>query len=110
MSDDEQQRNIDRRRDPRVDLEIVLHVNWEGSEYDVRTRDVSAGGAMIDTSTVFPVGSVLRVSNPETGEEADFRVAWVWPGDDPGQYRVGLELVEPADFWGDALRNAATAH
>jgi hypothetical protein len=97
-------RGAERRRNPRVQLELVVHVDWDGGSEAVRTRDVSLGGAMVECERVFPVGSVLRLTHPETEEEADFRVAWVWPGDQPGQYRVGLEQVETTNFWGNAAK------
>jgi len=92
----------ERRRSPRFELELELHIDSEGSKYTARTRDVSAHGAMVDCDAVFPVGTVVRVTNDASGQTADFRVVWIWPGELPGYYRVGLELVEELDFWGES--------
>jgi hypothetical protein len=91
----------ERRRSPRHEVEIQLRIESHGASYTGRTRDVSARGAMVECDAVFPVATVLQVTHGVSGRTADFRVVWIWPGDQPGRYRVGLELEEAVDFWGE---------
>ena len=43
----------------------------------------------------------LQVTNLQTGVRAPFRVVWCGDPED-GRYRLGMELREKLDFWGDA--------
>jgi len=95
----------DRRRSPRVLLEIPVMVIWtdaKGEHHTERatTRIVNAYGAMIFLKNAMVVDMELEIHNVVTLGKITARVVWVGdPAPDGGQ-EIGVELGDPdPDFW-----------
>ena len=69
---------MDRRRYPRLKIELDVDVTSEHNFYSTHTRDISEGGLFVDTDTPLPVGTKVQVQLNLDGLaiEADARVAW----------------------------------
>jgi len=95
----------DRRRSPRVLLEIPVMVIWtdaKGGHHTERatTRIVNAYGALLFLKNAMVVDMELEIHNVATLGKITARVVWVGdPAPDGGQ-EIGVELGDPdPDFW-----------
>ena len=95
----------DRRRSPRVLLEIPVEVDWRDSkavrhrEY-TRTKVVNAHGALLSLRTPVATKQPLHITNITTKSRAQARVAWVGDPTPEGVVPVGIELESPdPEFW-----------
>ncbi len=66
----------DRRRSPRLALEIPLQIVFEGSRFLVHTALVGRDGALVHSPRLCPLGSTLEATNPANGRSARLRVVW----------------------------------
>lgn len=95
----------DRRRAPRILLEIPVMVIWtdaRGERHTVRatTKVVNACGALLHLRYPMVVGMELEVHNVTTLARIDARIVWVGDPQPDGGQEVGIELGNPApDFW-----------
>lgn len=101
----------ERRRSPRISLEVPLELEWRGGSHHAKTALVNDGGALVLSPIFCPLRAQLTVRNVRTGAQADFSVVWSWV--DEGQKglkcRLGLELQESCPgFWGDEYDAACT--
>jgi uncharacterized protein (TIGR02266 family) len=84
----------DRRRHPRVSLEVDVDLSTEHNFYTAKTRDVSMGGLFIASSVGFEPGTRLKLNvvlGKKTHELAT-RVAWVLNGEDGKPVGFGAEF------------------
>ncbi len=96
------------RRSSRIPL--VLYVRVEDDATNVPnfrkkmlTQDVSKHGARLIGPYPAVLGQRLRITHVDRGESAPVRVIYVFQGIDRyGSNAVGLELLEPKNFWGIA--------
>lgn len=95
----------DRRRSPRVLLEIPVVVVWRGENQqcctEVSTAEVvNAYGAMLTLKNPVSVDVVLELTNQTTQATAKARVVWVGDPCPEGGIPVGIELGDAdPDFW-----------
>lgn len=93
----------ERRRSPRIDLNVPVAVDWKGTLHEANTASVNEFGALIRVPFTCRSGSVLAVRNLRTGRSARARVVWAWFGneDRTSRFNLGVEFVDrQADFWG----------
>lgn len=95
----------DRRRSPRVLLEIPVVVTWKDQKGHTHaepttTRIVNAYGAMLHLKNPMVVGMELEVNNVTTMAKIKAHVVWVGDPQPEGGQEIGIELGDPApDFW-----------
>lgn len=95
----------DRRRSPRVLLEIPVQVVWtdgkgEGHTERVTTRVVNAYGALLHLKSPMVVDTELEIHNVTTMAKLTARVVWVGDPEPHGGQEIGIELGNPdPDFW-----------
>lgn len=95
----------DRRRSPRVLLEIPVMVIWtdgRGEHHTERatTKIVNAYGAMLFLMNPMVVGMELEIHNVTTLAKIEVRVVWVGDPRPDGGQEIGVELGNPdPDFW-----------
>ena len=90
---------LGRRLFRRAPAEIPIELQWAGQKFAGRCRNVSLGGAFIETVVELPLGSVLtlRLSRPHVIEDVaiEAEVRWHEIGG------AGLRFVQPTarDLW-----------
>jgi hypothetical protein len=93
-----------RRRSTRVVLRIPILVRvadgsreaeWEAAE----TVLVSLHGGLIRTRQPLPKGTALDIRTRFPERSARARVAWRSPGPTDQEFDLGLEILDPLDFW-----------
>ena len=95
----------DRRRSPRVLLEILVQVIWtdaKGERHTERatTKVVNAYGALLHLQSQIVVDTELEIHNVTTMAKLTARVVWVGDPDPHGGQEIGIELGDPdPDFW-----------
>ena len=95
----------DRRRSPRVLLEILVQVIWtdaKGERHTERatTKVVNAYGALLHLQSQMVVDTELEIHNVTTMAKLTARVVWVGDPDPHGGQEIGIELGNPdPDFW-----------
>jgi len=98
-----------RRRSQRVDLRVPVRLHLPSGDVDTETLLVSRHGALLRHPTLVSVGTRMPVTNLASGETQTFRVAWVWPDEQTGGFKLGVEAVEGAsDFWGPGYDRLVT--
>lgn len=96
----------ERRRSPRVALEIPLRVKWTGpdgriTEEQTRTEVLNGAGARIRLKNPIEMGLEMEIVNLENKESARARVVWASEHSPPDGQRLGIEFLTPrAAFWG----------
>jgi len=104
------QGGVERRRGPRVPMQVPLELEWGGGAHRAVTSLVNGGGALVLSPIFCPLRSEVRVRNLENGTEAVFRVVWSWvDGAQEGvKCRLALEMTGPGEsFWGPGYQIAA---
>ena len=95
-----------RRKGGRVLMRVPVEVRGtaqDGSvlEESTHTSVVGALGAMVRTSRLLQIGTVVVVTNRFSQQTAKFRVAWVGEQQTDGLWEIGIESLLPLeDFWG----------
>lgn len=95
----------DRRRSPRVLLEIPVMVRWEDESGRAfvepsATRLVNAYGALLELKHLPRVGRRVTLTNTISGVVTEARVVWAGARTAHGTNEVAIELADPApDFW-----------
>ena len=86
----------------RVKVDLGAELLYLQKAFQVDVRDISLGGAYIETTLALPLGEQVELriflNNPEHTVESVGRVAWV----KPDQSGVGIEFsnLKPIDVWG----------
>lgn len=95
----------ERRRAQRVMLRIPVQVEGLNTSGTVLSEPaeavvISRCGALLQSRSDFPSGSIIEVRNQFSKQAEQFRV--VWSGRQPtGQFDMGVELLSDRDdFWG----------
>jgi diguanylate cyclase (GGDEF)-like protein len=78
-------------RPPRQGLLKLAFVQWNGMQFQVRVRNVSGGGAMVEGDRTVPPGSSIQLDLPECGS-LGAEVRW------SESRRMGLQFAEPLDL------------
>lgn len=78
---------IQKRTTKRSRVLLVAHLEVEGQQHEVRIRDLSASGALIESADPPPVGGAVQLHCGDTS--LDGRIAWT-----DGSW-CGLEFSEP---------------
>jgi PilZ domain-containing protein len=104
---DAEEREEDRRVEPRVKVSIKARVegntaHLEPFSDEMVIDEISRSGLRLRTTRDLDSGAILRVQILEDGFEAATIVEAVWR--ESGERNVGLKLVEPSDGW-DRLYN-----
>jgi HEAT repeat protein len=95
----------DRRRMPRVLMEVPVVVKWTDNKGRTHTEPsttqvINAYGALVQLKHALNVGLDLEITNLKTRTGRRARVAWVGSLAPGGGVRVGIELDSPdPDFW-----------
>lgn len=86
----------------RVPVEIrATAADGKPLEEPTHTGGIGVSGAMIWTSRMLQVGTVVEVTNRFSQRTASFRVAWVKESQEGKPWETGLESLQPLDdFWG----------
>lgn len=90
-------------RPPRFDRHVECLVQSDAILSDLAetcfTVNVSQRGACVETQRPFAVKQVITLEQPDTGRRTKAKVIWIH--EKAGTtYAVGLELLDPEDFWG----------
>jgi hypothetical protein len=85
--DDEQDDSQHQRQAKRSLVLLAGKVRIEGVVHDVRLRNLSQNGALLEGEAAFPVGTLLRFERGDTAVDA--RVAWA------AKNRFGIEFLTP---------------
>lgn len=95
----------DRRRSPRVLLELPVLVTWQDESGQPQselttTKIVNAYGALLTLKSPVTVGLELELTNRLTQAKVPARVAWLGSQSPSGGGEVGIELGNPIpEFW-----------
>jgi len=95
-------RDEDRRSEPRVKVSIKARVEGNTSHLNAFTdemtiEEISPSGLRLHTARDLDPGTLVKLSVPSADLEATAIVQAVWR--DAGQHSVGLKLVEPSEAW-----------
>ena len=95
----------ERRRSVRVphSARVVLSgVDADGFNFaeETETVSVSKSGLSVRTSYNLALGQELSIRTKDKNRVAQFQVVWVGKPSSPGEGRIGMEWVEPRQFWG----------
>jgi hypothetical protein len=87
-----------RRRTARVPRLVPIEIGSGDVAHGARTADVSASGALVLSTSLYPPDARVTVRNLENGEIASFRVVWIaaHEADALWAFKLGLELDDPA--------------
>lgn len=103
-ADDTQTREAEgaeRRRSPRILREVMIRLDREGFSCTALTAVINRHGALVLAPAAFPEEATLELTNLENDRQARCRVVWCGEPDGEGRHKLGLELVEDDDVWGD---------
>jgi diguanylate cyclase (GGDEF)-like protein len=78
-------------RPPRQGLLKLANVQWNGMQFQVRVRNISAGGAMVEGDRILPTGASVQLDLPEAGS-IGAEVRWA------EARRMGLQFDEAFDI------------
>jgi PilZ domain-containing protein len=106
-----EERDEDRRAEPRVKVSLKARVEGNTSHLDafsdeMNVEEISPSGLRLHTAREVEPGALLKVSVPSYDFEATAIVESVWR--DGGQRSVGLKLVETSDGWEKLWQHHAT--
>jgi c-di-GMP-binding flagellar brake protein YcgR len=82
-----------KRQHERLEIAVRVTLSYQGRQITTQTKNVSAGGMLIEGGIEFPYGTVIRVKGllpvPPSGQEidADATVRWVRDG------AIGVQFV-----------------
>jgi|SRR5580704_4509057 hypothetical protein len=92
----------EQRRSRRILASIPLEIEWDGEPQPALTGAINLNGALILSPVNLPVGSDLRIKNPDTVLQTRGRVVWCGNLDSTGWYKLGVEFRDSSlEFWGD---------
>jgi len=97
-----EERDEDRRSEPRVKVSLKAHVEGNTTHLDafadeMSIEEISPSGLRLHTGRELDPGAVLKVSVPSYDFEATAIVESVWR--DGGEHTIGLKLIEPSEGW-----------
>jgi ribosomal protein S20 len=101
----ETEAQVDRRRMPRVLMEVPVMVKWVAQDGQPHTEPsttqvVNAYGALVRLKNPLDMGRELEITNLKTQVTAKARVVWVGSRSRGGGVGIGVELGHPVpDFW-----------
>jgi hypothetical protein len=78
-------------RPPRQALLKLANIQWNGMQFQVRIRNISTGGAMVEGDRTLPLGSNVQLDLPEAGS-LGAEVRWA------ESRRMGLQFDEQLDL------------
>jgi hypothetical protein len=96
---------LDRRRMPRILMEVPVMVRWIDHDGQLHTEPsstqvVNAYGALVRLTDPLELGQELEITNLKTQVGAKARVVWVGSRARGGGVGIGVELGNPdPDFW-----------
>ena len=99
----------DHRASPRIPARIPLLAEGRDRSHkpyaeETTTLLINDGGALIALAAEIELNDRLCVTNQQTGQKANCRVAWRSVSQLSGRWSYGIALTEPvADFWGAAV-------
>src|SRR5580700_10249802 len=92
----------EQRRSRRILASIPLEIQSDEEPQPALTGAINLNGALILSPVNLPVGSDLRIKNPDTGLQTQGRVVWCGNLDSTGWYKLGVEFqASSPEFWGD---------
>lgn len=105
---DSEEREEDRRAEPRVKVSIKALVEGNTSHMDpfndeMTIEEISLSGLRLRTAREIDPGALLKITVPAYDFEASAIVQVVWK--DEGQRCLGLKLVEPHEGWEQLWRD-----
>ncbi len=97
-----EERDEDRRSEPRVKVSLKARVEGNTSHLDafadeMSIEEISPSGLRLHTGRELDPGAVLKVSVPSYDFETTAIVESVWR--DGGEHTIGLKLIEPSEGW-----------
>jgi hypothetical protein len=69
----------------------LANIQWNGMQFQVRVRNISTGGAMVEGDRILPIGSSVQLDLPEGGS-VGAEVRWA------ETRRMGLQFDEAFDL------------
>jgi hypothetical protein len=105
-----EERDEDRRAEPRVKVSLKARVEGNTSHLDpfadeMSIEEISPSGLRLHTARELEPGALLKLSLPSFDIETTAIVESVWR--DEGDRSVGLKLVEPSEGWERLWQNHA---
>jgi methyl-accepting chemotaxis protein len=70
----------ERRLSPRFAVNAIITLTYQGKSAPARLRDLSMGGACVETASVVPAGAIVTLDLPNWDLALDARVVGVSPG------------------------------
>jgi uncharacterized protein (TIGR02266 family) len=97
---------VDRRRHPRLKIEIDVDLESEHNFYSTHTRDISEGGLFVQTEMTVPVGARVDVRLNLDGRaiEAEAEVAWQLADASGRNTGLGLRFCNLPEAGAEAVR------
>lgn len=97
-----EERDEDRRSEPRVKVSLKARVEGNTSHLDafsdeMSIEEISPSGLRLHTGRELDPGAVVKVSVPSHDFETTAIVESVWR--DGGEHTIGLKLIEPSEGW-----------
>lgn len=97
-----EERDEDRRSEPRVKVSLKARVEGNTSHLDafadeMSIEEISPSGLRLHTGRELDPGAVLKVSVPSYDFETTAIVESVWR--DGSEHTIGLKLIEPSEGW-----------
>lgn len=102
----------ERRRHPRLKLEIDVDVTSGHNFFSTRTRDASEGGLFIESDLPLPIGSAVNVVirlPGMPGLEVAAEVTWALTDDSGAQTGLGLRFLSMPDRSREAIQRFMSA-
>lgn len=107
-------RDHERRRAERVMIRIPIRMlatapGGANVNESAEAVVVSRNGALLQTRSALPSGTIIEVTNHFSKSAEKFRVVWASDRQTTGQYNLGVESVVPREgFWGVRFPPALT--
>ena len=97
---------IEGRRSPRILFQVPLRIRADAGTVRGHTVVVNRQGALVLSPLRVPEDTLIKVENALSGASLLCRVAFCGGEELPGLYKLGIEILGPADgFWGNEFES-----
>jgi hypothetical protein len=106
---------VERRRQPRFAVNVLLEVSWRGPDNEVVkqeavARQVNANGGLLEMAHQPEMGSRVTIANLISAETAEARVLATPSTREGVAHGIAVELIAPSEsFWGIDLQVKKTS-
>ena len=97
-------------RHTKICLEIPLEIHWRGTWHRAKTAHITGDGALILSSVLCPLGSVLKIRNLQNDRSAHFCVTWSWAdkAQRGARFRLRVDMIGHSPSYWDSGREPAS--